>query len=96
VELVHRRGISKKTGRPYDFWACPEKTDGKFCEYIENPKKLASQVGLNEEHYNNLMTAIKMVNANIQGLAKMLLPKKPSGDLPPELDEEVDLSDMQF
>ena len=39
VKLVHRQGVSKKTGKPYDFWACPEMEDGKYCGYTWNPKK---------------------------------------------------------
>ncbi len=31
--LVHKSGVSKSTGKPYSFWACPEKlSDGSFCK----------------------------------------------------------------
>jgi hypothetical protein len=99
VELVHRQGVSKKTNKPYDFWGCPEKTDGKFCEYTEKGTpsyKTADSVKLNEDHFNQIMTAIKIVNSNVQALAKMLLPEKPKTGLPPELDSEVDLSQVEF
>ena len=33
LELVHREGVSKKNGNPYDFWACPSKEQGQFCQY---------------------------------------------------------------
>lgn len=39
VPLVHKQGISKKTGRPYDFWSCPERNpDGSYCKY--QPKEV--------------------------------------------------------
>lgn len=39
VKLVHRQGVSKKTGNPYDFWGCPKMDDGKYCDYTWNSKK---------------------------------------------------------
>ena len=49
VDLLHREGTSKKTGKPYDFWACPEKQGDNYCPYTENEngpsrKSLESQV----------------------------------------------------
>lgn len=42
IELVNRKGISKKTGKPYDFWACTTKTDDKYCDYTYNAVKNAT------------------------------------------------------
>lgn len=32
-ELVHRVGTSKKTGKPYDFWGCPQRDGNNFCDF---------------------------------------------------------------
>ena len=38
VEMAHRQGVSKKTNRPYDFWACPEKDkEGNYCDQTWRP-----------------------------------------------------------
>ena len=39
-ELVHRQGVSKKTGKPYDFWACSQKDGQNFCDYTYNEAKV--------------------------------------------------------
>ena len=38
VAFQHRQGVSK-TGKPYDFWACPERPDGDYCK--ERPQDRA-------------------------------------------------------
>ena len=39
-ELVHRQGVSKKTGKPYDFWACSQKDGNAYCDYTYNEAKV--------------------------------------------------------
>lgn len=39
IELTNRKGVSNKTGKPYDFWACTHKENGIFCDYTYNPVK---------------------------------------------------------
>lgn len=37
--MTWREGVSKKTGKPYAFWACATKNpDGSFCNYKPNTK----------------------------------------------------------
>ena len=40
VQSVWKEGVSKKTNKPYAFWGCDIKTDGKYCtaEQIEEVK----------------------------------------------------------
>lgn len=30
--FVHRQGVNAKTGKPYDFWACPAKDGNEYCK----------------------------------------------------------------
>ena len=39
VPFEHRTGTSKKSGQPYDFWACPEKdANDDFCKRRPKPQ----------------------------------------------------------
>lgn len=42
MELVNRKGTSKKTGQPYDFWGCPGKDGNNFCKFTAPSAKTAS------------------------------------------------------
>lgn len=33
VPMIWKTGTSKKTGRPYAFWGCNEKTNGEWCTF---------------------------------------------------------------
>jgi hypothetical protein len=41
VPFVHKTGVSKTSGRAYDFWGCPERNeDGSYCQ--EKPTQKAA------------------------------------------------------
>ena len=42
TELINRKGVSKKTGKPYDFWGCTAKDGDQFCGYTENSATVAT------------------------------------------------------
>lgn len=46
ISLVLRAGVSKKNGKEYSFWACPDKTDGQFCAHTvsNTPQGLSVRV----------------------------------------------------
>lgn len=63
--LTHKQGISKKTGKPYDFWGCPTKDGNQFCDYTENPKQEVRE----EPKQNTVADRIDKVNQELQLIA---------------------------
>ena len=43
VPLVHKAGVSKTSGKPYEFWGCPAKDNGQFCSHKVWAPKTAPQ-----------------------------------------------------
>lgn len=71
LELEHRQGVSKKTGKDYDFWACPNKEGGQFCSYTApntpqastSPEKVTPGVQL-------LLDRIGLLESNLMDILK--------------------------
>lgn len=77
-ELVHRSGTSKKTGKPYDFYACPQKQGDNYCPYTENEngpsrKALESQTLTNlTVRMDKMAEFLKSMDENIKEILRNL------------------------
>jgi len=71
VELVNRKGVSKKTGKPYDFWACPEKQGDTYCPYTENENG-PSRKSLESQTLTNLTVRMDKMAEFLKGMDEKL------------------------
>ena len=94
VDLVHRQGVSKKTGNNYDFWACPQKENGGFCKYTFTDRRPESapqspkiDLGATQQH-EEIMTALRTIFSEIKKLGA----NKPQD----KFIDDIDLSSVPF
>ena len=75
-EIINKKGVSKKTGNPYNLWGCKNYPE---CKYVWHPPKETPKTNGMAIMYDEITTrldkqteAIKIMDQNLKNLIKFI------------------------